>query len=308
LDEPEGTIAPPSTKRAIVFADVCDSTALYETIGDAGALALVNSLFAQLDKRVKAAGGSVVKTLGDGMVCLFREPEAAFHAACAMQAAAVGLNPPGEHKLRIKAGFTYGPVVLKGADVFGDTVNLCARLVSHANPEQVLTTRETVEALSAPLRKRCRELFDTKVRGRAGQVKMWEVLWREDPDVTQVKLSKQSLARASQWVLKLTYGDASYLVEPAGEVRIGRDKANQVVVPSENASRLHARVFGREGNFVIADSSSNGTFVMIDGNTRELRLRREEAIIGERGAIGLGASATSQGDHVLRYELQRRGS
>jgi len=256
---------------------------------------------------VKAAGGSVVKTLGDGMVCQFKQPDAAFHAACAMQAAAVGMNAPGEHKLRLKIGYTFGPVVLKGADVFGDTVNLCARLVSHANPEQVLTTRETVDALPEALRRRSRELFDTKVRGRAGQVRMWEVLWREDPDVTHVKLSKGSLARANQWVLKVTYGTESYTVEPSGEVRLGRDKANQVVVPSENASRQHARLFGREGNFVLADSSSNGTFVMIDGNTRELRLRREEAIIGERGAIGLGASTTTQGDHVLHYQLQRRG-
>jgi adenylate cyclase len=297
----------PSAKRAILFADVCDSTALYESIGDAQALSLINRLFAQLDKRVKAAGGSVVKTLGDGMVCQFHQADAAFHAACAMQAAAIGMNAPGAHKLRIKIGYTYGPVVLKGDDVFGDTVNLSARLVSHANPEQVLTTHEAVEALTEPLRKRCRELFDTKVRGRVGQVKMWEVLWREDPDVTQVKLSKASLARANQWVMTVSYGDASFTVEPAGELRIGRDKANQVVVPSENASRQHARLFGREGNFVIADSSSNGTFVMVDGNTRELRLRREEAIIGERGVIGLGASTTTQGDHVLHYQLQRRG-
>jgi adenylate cyclase len=265
-------------------------------------------LFAVLTKKVKAAKGTVVKTLGDGMVCQFHEPDAAFNAACAMQAAAIGMNAPGEHKLRLKIGYTYGAVVLKGDDVFGDTVNLSARLVSHANPEQVLTTRETVDALSEALRKRCRELFDTKVRGRVGQVKMWEVLWREDPDVTQVKLSKAGLARANQWVMTLTYGAASFTVEPAGEVRIGRDKANQVVVPSENASRQHARLFGREGNFVIADSSSNGTFVMIDGNTRELKLRREEAIIGERGAIGLGASTTTQGDHVLHYQLLRRAS
>jgi len=302
----EGAIAETSAKRAILFADVCDSTALYESIGDARALALVNRLFAQLDKRVKAAGGSVVKTLGDGMVCMFGDSDAAYHAACAMQAAAIALTA-GEHKLRIKIGTTYGPVVLKGDDVFGDTVNLCSRLVSHANPEQVLTTLETVEALSSDLRKHCRELYDTKVRGRVGQVKVWEVLWREDPDVTQVKLSKASLARANQWVLKVTYAGESFTVEPAGEMRIGRDKANQLVVPSENASRQHARLFGREGNFVIADSSSNGTFVMVEGNTRELRLRREEAIIGERGLIGLGASTRSKGDHVLSYQLQRRG-
>ncbi len=251
----------------------------------------------------------MVKTLGDGMVCQFGGPDAAYRAACEMQVAAHGaVAPGGARKLAIKISYTYGPVVPKVSDVFGDTVNLCARLVALANPGQVLTTQQTVEALSPGLRSRCRELYDTKVRGRAGQVTVCELMWREDPDVTKVKLTRESLARASQWVLKLTYGDESFTVEPSAALQIGRDKSNDVVVPSQHASRRHARVFGRDGNFVVLDQSSNGTFVMIDGNTRELRLRREEAVIGERGAIGLGSSATSDGDHVLRYRVERRGS
>jgi len=172
----------------------------------------------------------------------------------------------------------------------------------------VLTTQQTVEALSPGLRQRCRALYETKVRGRASQVTVCEVLWRADPDVTELKLTQEGLARASQWVLKLTYGDDSYTVESTAAVKIGRDKSNDVVVPSQHASRLHARLFGRDGNFVVVDQSSNGTFVMIDGNTRELRLRREEAVIGERGVIGLGTSASTDGDHVLRYCVERRGS
>jgi pSer/pThr/pTyr-binding forkhead associated (FHA) protein len=90
-------------------------------------------------------------------------------------------------------------------------------------------------------------------------------------------------------------------------VRIGRDKQNEVIVPSQHASRLHARLFGRDGNFVIADQSSNGTFVMVDGSTREIRLRREEALLGERGTIGLGSPTGGGGDHLLQYRVQRRG-
>ena len=57
---------------------------------------------------------------------------------------------------------------------------------------------------------------------------------------------------------------------------------------------------------MIADQSSNGTFVAIDGNSREVQLRREEAMLGERGYIGLGDSPASHGDHVVRYRLERR--
>ena len=291
-------------QRAVLFADVCESTAIYENVGDARALGLINRLFRSLDKEVNAVGGVIVKNIGDGIICQFREPDAAFRAACAMQEAALKLGADAEPPMRIKIGYTYGPVVLKDEDVFGDTVNVCARLVSLANPAQVLTTQQTVEALSPGLRGRCRELYSTKVRGRNMEVSVWEVLWRSDPDVTKVEDSAPS-RDAGVWVLKLSSGGESHVVEPGATCRIGRDSSNDVVVATEHSSRTHARIFTREDHFVIVDQSSNGTFLMVDGS-REVRLRRSEALLGERGWIGLGKSAAKHGDHVLRYRLERR--
>ena len=304
----DSKIAETSVRRAILFADVCDSTSIYETLGDARALAAINRLFAVLAKKVKAAKGSVVKTMGDGMVCQFATPDAALRAACEMQEATAALTSPTlRRELAIRVGFNYGPVVPRGGDVFGDTVNVCSRLVGLANPSQVLTTQQTVDALSPGLRKRCRTLPPTKVRGRAAEVAACEVLWRGDADITALNLTKETLARATQWVLSLRYGDETFTVEPSESVNIGREKGNGIVVPSQHASRLHARVFGRDGNFVIADQSSNGTFVMVDGSTREIRLRREEALLGERGTVGLGSPTAGTGDHLLHYKVQRRG-
>src|SRR5947207_1742955 len=146
------SISENSEQRAILFADVCESTSIYEKLGDAKALALINTLFKALDKEVNGNGGVIVKTLGDGMVCEFREPDAAFRAACGMQEATGRVDAKDKGGLKIKVGYTYGPVVLKDRDVFGDTVNVCARLVSLANAQQVLTTRETVNSLSDELR------------------------------------------------------------------------------------------------------------------------------------------------------------
>jgi len=301
-----------SEQLAILFADVCDSTSIYESIGDTQALALISGLFAVLTAKVGAHGGKIVKTLGDGMVCEFKDADGAFETACDLQAAAVAAEAGAEPKLTIKVGFTWGPVVTEGGDVFGDTVNVCARIVALANPRQVLTTQETVEALSAPLGERCRQLYPMKVRGRSSEVKVCEVLWRSDPDTTKVftrsGLTRSRVAPAAEWILKLTYGGDTTVVEAAGSVKVGRDKTNDVVVPSSLASRVHARIYGRGGNFVIADQSANGTFVLVDGSTRELRLRREEAMLGERGYIGLGGPAASHGEHVLRYRLESRKS
>ena len=296
------------TKRAIIFADVCDSTGIYESVGDERALALINRLFAQLEKKVKALDGTVVKTLGDGMVCQFRDPDAALRAAGQMMAAAARTPSAGERKLEIRVTATWGPVVTKGGDVFGDTVNVCARLQALANPQQVLTTREMVQALSPRMRRSCRELYPAKIRGRATEVIVYESVWRADPDLTEMNLAKES-PRGAVWILKLTYGGDSFTVDPSSAaVRLGRDKANEVVVASTLASRVHARIFSKDGNYFIADQSSNGTFVMVDGNAREVRLRREEALLGERGWIGLGKPASSHGAHVLRYRLERRSA
>jgi adenylate cyclase len=289
-----------------VFADVCDSTAIYETAGDAAALAQINRLFGVLERQVQAAGGALVKTVGDGMISRFADPNGAFHAACEMQQAASELGAGELAPLRIKVGCNYGPVVLTEADVFGDTVNVCARLVSLANPSQVLTTRQTVDALAPELRARCRALYETQIRGRGVPVTVCEVMWRSDADLTKVDLTEPQLAGGGEWILKLSYGGDSFVLEPSGSLRIGRDASNDIVVPSEHASRLHARVFGRDAQFVIADQSSNGTFLMVDGSARELRLRREQALLGERGWIGLGKTAANHGDHVLRYRLERR--
>src|SRR5437773_6666251 len=229
------SISETSEQRAILFADVCESTSIYEKLGDAKALALINALFKALDKEVNGNGGVIVKTLGDGMVCQFREPDAAFRAACGMQEATARVDAKDKGGLKLKIGYTYGPVVIKDRDVFGDTVNVCARLVSLANPQQVLTTRETINSLSDELRSRCRDLYATKVRGRQREVMVCEVLWRADPDKTRVNDFSTDTSPKAAWtyVLKLTLAGETYVVDQSTTARIGRDASNEVVVNTD---------------------------------------------------------------------------
>ena len=298
-----------SAQRAVLFADVCDSTALYESLGDAPALGLINTLFETLGAITSTHEGTVIKTLGDALICQFGDADKAFRAACDMQTAAASLKPRSAPRFAIKVAFIYGPVVVKGDDVFGDTVNVCSRLNTLGSPEQVLTTQQTVDALSPGLRVRCRQLYPLKVKGKAEQVTVHDVLWRLDPDITERDLpARPAAAKNVVAVLKISYGGESFTVGPAQEVLIGRDKGNDIIIESTRASRVHARIFGRDGNFVIADQSSNGTFLLIDGNSREMLLRREEAVMGERGWVGVGKSAEGHGTHVLRYRLERKGA
>jgi class 3 adenylate cyclase len=295
-----------TAQRAVLFVDVAGSTRIYESLGDTQALALIADLFGQLDKAAAEHGGSVVKKLGDGMVYAFPAPAAACDAACAMQLATARAGEEGgAAQLAIRAGFNFGPVVLADGDVFGDTVNLCSRLVALANPGQVLTTQLVVAMLPMRLHPRCRQLFPIRVRGRQDEVVVCDVQYRSDPDLTKTNFDRAALVRQRDAVLKISHQGELRVVRASGAgLRIGRDKTNDLVVDSPFASRLHARVFAREGHFVVQDISSNGTYLLADGNANEILLRREEAVLGERGWIGLGNSAAQHGDHALRYRVE----
>jgi len=297
-----------TAQRAVLFVDVTDSTKIYESLGDTVALALINGLFARLDKVIAKHSGNVMKTLGDGMICVFEDPDNAFRAACEVQSTVRAATQGASNRLQIKTGFTWGPVILSKGDVYGDTMNVCARLVVLANPEQILTSAQTVEALSPGLRTRCRALFPTRIKGKAEEVAVSEVMWRYDPAVTESNLTRADFANAVQLSLKLIYRGNIFIVNRSRPtLQMGRDDSNDIVIVSLFASRLHARVQTRDGHFVLTDLSSNGTFLLVDEHSGEVHLRREEAVLGGRGWIGLGKNATRHGDHSVRYALQAEG-
>jgi len=297
-----------TAQRAVLFVDVSDSTRIYESLGDTVALALINGLFARLDKVIAKNSGHVSKTLGDGMICVFEDPDNAFRAACEVQSTVRAAAQGSSNRLQVKTGFTWGPVILSKGDVYGDTMNVCARLVVLANPEQILTSAQTVEALSPGLRTRCRALFPTRIKGKAEEVAVSEVMWRYDPAVTETNLTRGDFAKSVQMSLKLIYRGNIFIVNRSRPtLQMGRDDSNDIVIVSLFASRVHARVQTRDGHYVLTDLSSNGTFLLVDDHSGEVHLRHEEAVLGGRGWIGLGKNATRHGDHSVRYALQAEG-
>jgi len=151
-----------SEQLAILFADICESTAIYESMGDARALAAINRVFTLLREKVEAAGGNVVKTLGDGMVCQFPGTDAAFRAACAMQEGVTGAHADAGPKMMIKVSFTWGPVVTEAGDVFASDFDTMWRSTLRRQGGNVLVTdgpfAETKEILGGLTVVECRDL------------------------------------------------------------------------------------------------------------------------------------------------------
>ena len=270
---------------AILFADVTGSTKLYETLGDVEALKTIGRCLDILRRVCEDHGGRVIKTIGDGSMAVFPLPANAAYASIAMHLEISKQRTSRGAPLSIHTGFHYGPTLGGDADVFGDTVNVAARLAGLAKAGQTLVSAQTFEALSPALRARMRDQDVHTVKGKQGDIAIYELLWQESEEELTT-LSTRQVTRPAH--LRLAHGDRTIELDPTSStLTVGRDSASDVVIADRKASRLHARIERHRDKFVLIDLSSNGTYCTVDGEP-EMQLRREELILRGRGRISFG--------------------
>ena len=158
----------------ILFTDLVGSTQMYRDIGDASAFGLVLNHFDVLLAEIQAADGAIVKTIGDAVMAVFRDPSAALRAMLSAQATLA--NPPdGKRPLRLKAALHHGPCIGVSLndkfDYFGSTVNIAARLEKFATGEDIIISHtvyadpEVVRFLENSATNLTATSFESELRG-----------------------------------------------------------------------------------------------------------------------------------------------
>ena len=291
------------TVLAILFADVSGSTALYEKLGDRRALQAVDSILDQLRAATTGWKGRVIKTLGDEIMAVFPTAADAASAAEDMQARVARLPPFGDLRLGVRIGLHVGPVLEEAGDVFGDAVNTAARMTGMAKSGQIVTTEATVVTLPSPQQTRTRDLDLLPVKGKQGELRLFEILWQDDDDLTLLG-TREHLDAPEPRSLHLAHGDRMLVMSPElPTVLIGRDAASDIVIAHRTASRLHGRIELRKDKYFYTDLSTNGTYVVIAGDA-EIRLRREEIMLRGQGRLAYGHSAGDARAEVIGFRLE----
>ena len=272
----------------VLFADVSGSTKLYEAAGDAIALETINRIIAEMRRCTEAAGGRVVKTIGDEVMALFSTPEAAASAASQIQMQTDIMPGVAGMKLGVRIGFHSGPVIQKDNDVFGDTVNLAARLVAQATREQIITSAETAQELGEGYKERMRGLYAITVKGKADDIGLCELIWRYDGATTVVLRPKSAPAKPKTVMIRLKYrGKELVRRRDNDSVTLGRDETSGLQIMEDKCSRHHCTIERRGDKFVLKDHSTNGTYVTI-GEEDEVLLQRDEIALRKTGWISFG--------------------
>lgn len=278
-----------SEQLAILFADISGSTTLYEALGNSHARKLVVRCIALMTDTLAAHRGTLIKTIGDEIMCTFPNAEAALRAACDMQEAVAIGKPGGETPMYIRIGFNYGEVLHEGNDVHGDVVNVAARITEVARARQILATHAAVDALPPPLQQRARHIRRASIKGRQAPLDLFQIGWLpEDADRNRIGNPADRKPEGLEEQLVLHYrGQECTVGDHSTTATLGSGAACSIVVHDDCTSALHATVVFQLGKFYISDRSANGTYVRFNGGDT-VHIVGDETLLRGSGAILLG--------------------
>lgn len=285
----------------LLFADVANSTGLYERLGDGPALRAVEHCLNLVTSIAASYGGQLVKTIGDEVMLAFPSADRGLLAACEMQQRVATAPPFSGAKLSVRIGAHWGPVIEEKGDYFGDTVNTAARLTELAKAEQIIVSADALAAVPVALRPSARPLAALNVRGKQEPLSVVELIWRGDVELTLVA-DRRPVGGAHRAALRLIHRGKEWLLDASHpRITIGREKDNDLAVSDGRASRHHALVELRQENVVLIDQSTNGTYVA-SGKSGFI-LHREETVLRGQGHLSFGQLWQPEGVEDISFQV-----
>ncbi len=167
----------------VLFVDIVGSTRFYDEHGDVAGLVMVQKCLDLLIPLVELHGGTVIKTIGDAILARFCDVEGAVRSAVAMQRNLAERNrdrAPTD-QIRVRVAVNLGLALLKDNDVFGDVVNVTARIEGATDADEIAISPSVYEKIrhlpDIPVREKA---SGVELKGKVGKLNLYAIVWRAD--------------------------------------------------------------------------------------------------------------------------------
>jgi class 3 adenylate cyclase/CHAT domain-containing protein/Tfp pilus assembly protein PilF len=169
----------------LMFTDIVGSTSFFERRGDIEGRSMIQEHNDLLFPVVQRHRGTVLRTIGDAIMATFPTPEDGVRSAIEMQRTLCERNKSQnkEDLIRVRIGVNYGKGILQDGDVYGDMVNVAARVESLAAGDQILVSRSVYDQVRRTEDILCRYFSSTEVKGKAEPIEIYRVVWGEEETV-----------------------------------------------------------------------------------------------------------------------------
>ena len=232
----------------ILFTDLVGSTAYFDRYGDTAGLAMLRRDAELTTNTFSEFQGRVIKTIGDAVMAEFPEPGLAVRASAELQRRLLLLNQklPERERMQLRVGINHGPAFRHGNDVFGDAVNLAARITKRCGPAQILISRSVFDTISHDPDLSCLWMGQVTIEGKADKEDIYEVLWTEAATYSKLRATVMgALARGEMASPGLVLQDLVPLAGPPTPPPEVAATPERVPV-SDNQSREIGRASCRE--------------------------------------------------------------
>ena len=265
-------IGPRKRKLAgILHADVVGFSRLMGE-DEAGTHRALCELRSAVDPLIGAHGGRIVGTAGDSLLADFLSVVEALNCAIEMQQAARAINDPmpPQRRLELRIGVNLGDVIIDGDNIFGDGVNIAARLQALAQPGTVCIDHTVYQQVRHKLALSYRPLGSHHVKNIAEPVRAYAV--GVPAAAPRPRIGRRSLVTAVGVATLVAAGVAAWeLHAGAGRALFGLGAAPKAVEVASLAAP--ARLVGRPVVAVLPFknlSGDDGQNFFSDGITEEV--------------------------------------
>jgi adenylate cyclase len=180
---------------AILAADVAGYSQLMEA-DEEGTLTELRTLRRDLaDPKIAEHRGRIVKAMGDGLLVEFASVVDAVRCAAEIQRALATRNAdaPAERRIDIRCGINLGDIILEDGDIFGDGVNIAARLEGLAEPGGICLSAAAYEQVRGKLDLAVDDMGEQQVKNITRPVRVYRVRIGEPPTAVASSLAAPTL-------------------------------------------------------------------------------------------------------------------
>src|SRR5262245_18396334 len=168
---------------AILAADVVGYSRLMGQ-DEAGTLSVLKARRKEvLEPVVARHRGRIFKVTGDGVLIEFGSAVNAVQCAVDLQQgmAAANAGLPEDRHILLRTGVNLGDVVIEGSDLYGDGVNVAARLEAVADPGGICISRNVHDEVRSRLRLAFDDLGEQQFKNIASPVRVFRIAWEASP-------------------------------------------------------------------------------------------------------------------------------
>ena len=154
-----------------------------------------------IDPTITEYGGRIVKTTGDGLLLEFPSVVEAVRCAVDVQRGLALRNAdvPADQKIEFRIGINVGDIIIDGDDIFGDGVNVAARLEALAEPGQICVSKAVRDQVLDKLNFGFEELGAQQVKNIARPVEVYQIRDEGSPPARGLIVVKSRRMRILRW-------------------------------------------------------------------------------------------------------------